>query len=327
MNTPTTAQPLQLLPAAQKAADAKPADVLARWLGDLASGTRAKYRTAFARFVTWATGQHAKNAAETALRIIAQHNRASARELVLGWRASMTDDGLASATVASMVAAITSACAAFHDAGVLEFTIERVAPKVEPRQDRSGPKRHEVEQLVELIEADTSPAGLRDAALVRLLHDCALRRGEVVGLRACDVQLDRDGGPTVLALRKGFRERQPVLIGYKAAQALRCWLDCREAPDGAVPVFVAVGRGQRGQDRPLTGEAVRQILARRAKQAGIKSAVRPHGLRHSAASQVARRGSLKELQALGGWRSLSAASRYLDRLDTDRRKALSLVEA
>lgn len=85
-------------------------------------------------------------------------------------------------------------------------------------------------------------------------------------------------------------------------------------------------RGQ-GQDRrALTGDAVRIMLRARAGQAGLKSPCRPHGLRHSAATSVAHRGTLSELMAMGGWSSLSAAQQYLDRRSEERQRAVSMVE-
>jgi len=75
----------------------------------------------------------------------------------------------------------------------------------------------------------------------------------------------------------------------------------------------------------LSGESLRLILQRRGKEAGVKAPCRPHGMRHAAASECARRGSLRELQSLGGWRSLSAAAHYLDERQSERRRALGLV--
>ena len=47
---------------------------------------------------------------------------------------------------------------------------------------------------------------------------------------------------------------------------------------------------------------------------------------HSSATEVARRGSLSQLMALGSWASMSAASRYLDERNEERLAALGLVE-
>ena len=68
------------------------------------------------------------------------------------------------------------------------------------------------------------------------------------------------------------------------------------------------------------------MLATRSKEAGVRSSVRPHGLRHSAAGAVARRGSLAELRAIGGWRSLSAVEHYLDDRQQEREAALRITD-
>ena len=72
--------------------------------------------------------------------------------------------------------------------------------------------------------------------------------------------------------------------------------------------------------------AERIMLRSRTQQAGVKSPCRPHGLRHRSATEVARRGFLAQLMSIGGWASMSAASRYLDERNEERLQALGLVE-
>jgi len=64
-------------------------------------------------------------------------------------------------------------------------------------------------------------------------------------------------------------------------RALRAWLDKAEIRSG--PVFRKVNKAGRVENRRLSEDAVRQILLRRAANAGIKGTlaepVSPHGLR------------------------------------------------
>ena len=76
----------------------------------------------------------------------------------------------------------------------------------------------------------------------------------------------------------------------------------------------------------MLGAAVNGLVAAWARRAGIRGRVRPHGLRHSSASECARRGSLAELQALGSWKSLSSAGAYVDERQEVRRRAMALVD-
>lgn len=301
--------------------------IVSRWFAGIGAAARSKYSLALRKFEVWATGSTDPQP-ERCLRLLVDAGRVGARQLALGWRADMEARGRASGTIAGMMSALASLVTAARLCGLVEWHLEAIAPKVQPRHDRSGPPRHEVELLLARIDDEAAtgdPHAIRDAAIVRLLHGAALRRFEVVGLRLCDVQLDHTGGPRVLPLRKGKREREPMLIGPMAAESLRRWLAIRGevAPDA--PVFVRL-HAAASDDGPLSGEAVRLMLRSRAKRAGVRAPCRPHGLRHAAASHCARYASLAALRRLGGWDSLAGPSKYLDQDDRDRLEAVVAVE-
>ena len=62
------------------------------------------------------------------------------------------------------------------------------------------------------------------------------------------------------------------------------------------------------------------------KQAGVRATIRPHGLRHAGATEVAARGSLAALMSYGSWSSMTSASRYLDKREQHRAEALALTD-
>lgn len=330
---PVTPSPLSLLPAlspaARAAADIDPRTVLERWYASLGPAAVRKYRLALRQFSTWATNEPDPEP-ELALRVLVDAGRAGARGMVCAWRDELLRAGKASATVAGLTSALASIVTAARLAGLVEWGLEKVAPKVEQRHDRSGPPRHQVEQLVEHLADDAAkgdPFAIRDLAIVRLLHGAALRRFEVTGLRLADVQLDHADGPRVTPLRKGHKEREPMLVGPMAAESLRAWLAIRGTTNPLAPCFVRLhAQGDPHTAGPLSGEAVRLMLRSRASQAGLRAPCRPHGLRHAAASHCARNASLAALKRLGGWTTLSSPARYLDRDDRDRRTALQVVE-
>jgi integrase len=148
-----------------------------------------------------------------------------------------------------------------------------------------------------------------------------------VGLRfPDDVDLEHAEGAVVRPRRKSRRERQPLLVSDRAAAAIRRWIKVRGEAEG--PLFHRLdGVRAAGALPNLSGESVRRILDGWAKKAGIEARIRPHGLRHAAATHVARVGSLDELMSLGGWKSFSAAQVYLDQRLEQRRRALRLVDA
>ncbi|MCA8949116.1 MAG: tyrosine-type recombinase/integrase [Planctomycetes bacterium] len=309
-----------LSPAASKALDVTPAEIIARWLASITEDGRRAYARSLATFTAWAIPGAADP--QAGLELLCQAGAGGAHELLVAWRDELLER-LAPNTVGGRLSAIASLLRCCRRAGLIAFTIEGIGPKRELVQDRRGPKRADVERLLghvdELALGDDLRA-VRDAAIIRLLYCCALRRSEVCNLRLADVDLEAG---TVSPRRKGYKRRKPVLVSERTKAAIAAWLAARGDEPGAL--FHRLDRREHRDH--LTGESIRYMVKTRAKAAGVKAPCRPHGMRHAAASELARRGSLDELMSLGEWRSLSAASAYLDRHDENRRRALALVDA
>lgn len=320
--TTTTLRALPALrPAAAAALDVDPEAVLRRWHAGLSEGTRKRYGTVLATFYAWATGDKGSDPA-SAMRLLVGADRVGCRNLLLGFREWLETQGRSSGTVACYLSGLCSLVTAARLAGIVEWHVEQVAPRIEPRHDRSGPGRGAVERLLEHLD-DLAAAGevaaIRDVAIVRLLHNAALRRREVCGLRVRDFEPNRG---TVAALRKGKRERETLLVGTMATKSIQAWLPHRGAVGPDDPLFVRMRPG----GGVMSGEAIRLLLAKRWKQAGLRGTCRPHGLRHAAATHCARNASLAALKRLGGWVTLSSPARYLDADDRDRQAAIVCVE-
>lgn len=312
-----------LTAAAAEAVDLDPATILRRWFDGLSPSSLRIYRRAVRDFAAWAIadGDHG---AEAVLRMLVSAGLAGSTGLLERWRDHLLAAGKAPNTVCSCLSGICSMLGAARRAGLMQWRIERVSPKPERRNDRSGPPRHAIEAIVGMLD-ELADAGdrraARDVAIVRLLFCCALRRNEVCTLRLADLHLD-DAEPFAQVLRKGNRERVRVLLSSGSVASLHRWLAMRG--DVAGPVFHRMR--QAPELHQLDGVSVWRMLDARRRQAGIKGRVRPHGLRHSAASEVARRGSLSELRAIGGWRSLSSVQHYLDDRQEERQRAMALVD-
>lgn len=190
------------------------------------------------------------------------------------------------------------------------------SPKVAktlPRHLRPG----EVEPLIEdaLPPSEDPAAVARDRAIAELLYATGLRVGELVSLDWEDLDL---GGRSLRVLGKGGKERI-VPFGKPAATALRNWADSWEAvraratgPADDAPVFLNLRGGR------LSARAVRTIVDRRARDAGVAGGVHPHMLRHSFATHLLEGGAdLRAIQELLGHSSLATTQRYTH-LDVDR---------
>jgi site-specific recombinase XerD len=149
----------------------------------------------------------------------------------------------------------------------------------------------------------------RDAALIRLLIDTGMRRGEAASLLVSDVDI-REG--IALVIGKGRRPRA-CPFGAKTAQAIDRYLRVRKGHRLATSNALWLGVG--GQ---VTGSGVAQILERRCELAGIPR-IHPHQFRHTFAhTWLAQGGNEGDLMRLTGWKTRSMVDRY-GRSNADQR--------
>ncbi len=177
-----------------------------------------------------------------------------------------------------------------------------------PKLGRSLPKalsESEVEALMNAPDV-TTPAGLRDRAMVEVMYAAGLRVSELVNLPAVAVNL-RQGVLRVMG--KGSKERL-VPMGEEAQHWLEKYLaEARPALAGkrnAAPLFL--DRNGEALSRQQFWNTVKKL----AVDAGIESKrVSPHGLRHSFATHLLNHGAdLRALQMLLGHASLSTTQIY-----------------
>jgi integrase/recombinase XerD len=158
-----------------------------------------------------------------------------------------------------------------------------------------------VEEVARLLEQPdiTTLRGLRDRAMLELLYATGLRVSEVVNLTRGDINLDLG---LVRCVGKGAKERI-VPVGQPAADAVTEYLAGRR--DAAPALFL----GNKG--RPLTRVAFWRIVQRYARQAGIRTAMSPHTLRHSFATHMLEGGAdLRSIQELLGHASIVTTQIY-----------------
>jgi site-specific recombinase XerD len=141
----------------------------------------------------------------------------------------------------------------------------------------------------------------RDTAILLLMYDTGVRRGELAGLNVADVDLRER---LAYVTGKGGHVRA-VRFGTKTAVALDRYLRLRRAHRRADSPALWLGL-----DGPLTASAFAQLLAKRAAAAGL-SRLHPHQFRHTFAHEyLANDGQEGDLQRLAGWRSPQMLRRY-----------------
>jgi integrase/recombinase XerC len=239
------------------------------------------------------------------------------------YRAYLRDERLASpATINGHLAALRSLVRFLRRVHACTWTLDAPSERATAYRETAGPGIRTAGSLLRAAarQPDARKAA-RDVALVRLLFDRALRRGEVVGLDLTHVVLGEDAIPRAVLVRaKGKRERESLTLPPKTAAALAAWMSARGTEPGALFVALDPGAGRAGRGgRPrgladrLSGEGVAHILATLGASLGVR--VRPHGLRHTAITALLDSGAgLREAQRF----SRHADPRTLMRYDDNR---------
>jgi integrase len=175
-------------------------------------------------------------------------------------------------------------------------------------------ERDEVRAL--FAACDDSPAGRRDAAMLAILYGGGLRRAELCGLDLADF----DAGGCVLTVRsgKGRRDRR-VFLAKSACKVVGRWIEARGGDDG--PLFVPISSTGAVRLTRLRGEAVRYILQKRQRQAGL-TGITPHDFRKAYVSELLGAGvDVFTVQRLAGHADAVTTARYDRRGEGERRRA------
>jgi len=162
-----------------------------------------------------------------------------------------------------------------------------------------------------------APTGIRHRALIALLYGSGLRISEALAIRPKD--LDLDALTVTVHSGKGDKRGVSVLLP-DAVDAIQRWADRRATYSVTArdPFICTIGRGAAGSNptapgRPLGREFVGRVLKRLARRAGLAKRVHPHGLRHSHADLLRRRGfDVEEIRKQLRHASLEITGRYLD---------------
>ncbi len=227
------------------------------------------------------------------------------RPLLRCYLAELDEVGYAKASIARRVAELRS----FGDFLLREGEVERnpfrlvSAPRI-PKRLPQYLTVAEVEALLAVPDTST-PLGLRNRAIIEMLYSAGLRVSELVGLDVADVDLEQ---AQVCVMGKGNKERLG-LLGRPAVRAVQAYLNLgRPELLGRQPTN-ALWLNHRGGRLSVRGVAL--VLNQAGKQAGIRTPVSPHVLRHSFATHLLDGGAdLRVVQELLGHANLATTQIY-----------------
>ncbi len=149
---------------------------------------------------------------------------------------------------------------------------------------------------------------LKARAMLTLAYGCGLRAGEVVRLRACDI--DREQMIIRIVQSKGRKDRH-VMLPPEVLDLLRQWWKVRPSAydAGLAPEQRWLFPGRKY--RPLTTRQFARLFKEAANAAGLRKAISLHSLRHSFATHLLEDGKdIRLIQALLGHDKLETTARY-----------------
>lgn len=163
-----------------------------------------------------------------------------------------------------------------------------------------------VSRLLEGIDPTDIPYGARDRAMLEMLYGSGLRVSELTSLRADQINWEES---FLRVTGKGNKTRY-VPLGGMAAKALRHYVSTAravlEGEHRRVPQLFLSNRGE-----PLTRERIRQIIRKRAAEAGLSERVYPHIMRHSFATHLLENGAdLRVIQDMLGHADMATTQVY-----------------
>ena len=231
---------------------------------------------------------------------------------IRSYLAELSHDQIAPRTVAAHLSAIRSLYKWMAVEGLVEG--DAVSAVASPKLPRDLPGVLTTRQVEALLRApDTStPAGLRDVAMLELLYASGARISELAALNVESIGWSER---TLRLWGKGSKERI-VPLYRRALEAARRYVDearpellaqakRRDAADSPHPFFISA-RGNR-----MSAAMLRRRFHMLATIAGIPPDIAPHAMRHTFATDLLEGGAdLRSVQELLGHASLSTTQVY-----------------
>jgi integrase/recombinase XerC len=207
-----------------------------------------------------------------------QLGTAGVARAMMTFKVQQLEQGVAEVTLNRRLSAVRSLVSTARSLGLTEVDPHGLVPgeKVHRYRDTRGVDRETAATMLQLPDTSTVK-GKRDASILRLLWELALRRAEVCRLERSDY--DRSAG-TLAVLGKGKGTQKVLMtLSERAMDALDDYIATRT--DDHPALFLSCVRRLEGDPRPLTDVGLSHMVKHYARLAGV-TGFSPHKWRHSA---------------------------------------------
>ena len=170
-----------------------------------------------------------------------------------------------------------------------------------------GVEREDMLRIVAFAESDKTIAGLRDAALIRLMSDCLLRISEAVAVNVGDLY------KSTLRIKSSKTDQEGrgevLYVGVPTLKLIDRYCTSADIQSGSL--FRRIRRGDHGTGERLTDVSARRIIKARSQDAGVEGFISGHSLRVGSAVSLAQAGaSVVDMQTAGRWKSPTMPAHY-----------------
>jgi integrase/recombinase XerC len=248
---------------------------------------------------------------------------------VLVYRGQLLDAGLAAGTINARLAALKSFVNHAARRKLCDFRLNDIrAVKAQTYKDTRGVSIDQFQDLIDSLDR-ANPLGCRNYAILRLLWDNGLRRGEVCGLDRADF---RAGEARLLLRGKGRIDKEPLDLAPVTVAAIADWLtvaadwQSMRGLDQADSALFLSSRNTRLSASQLY-KMVRELAA---AADSIERVLSPHRVRHSSITALLdlNGGNLRAAQAHSRHKDVSTLIRYDDnRQELQGKSARTLADA
>jgi site-specific recombinase XerD len=224
-------------------------------------------------------------------------------ELLIGYRNSQIEAGVAPATIARRLSTLRSFFSMMVTLGRMQRNPADPRWERSPRESRAGVtpgiEPHEARKM--LKAPDTSKLiGKRDRAILAVGLYMGLRRDEIARLDLSDIREER--GHHVLDVRGKGGKSRVLAIPPSAYSAIQDYLIAagKSGSYGSGPLFTSMGPTA-GEGKRLSGRDVWDIVRKHAGQAGVNRDISPHSMRVAAITSALDNGApIHRVQIMAG---------------------------
>jgi integrase len=295
-------------------------DVFAIWLKNYKSEhTRKKYGSIIREFFQWVNKWFTD---VTSLDIIEWRDfLANQRELPREGKDGVyyDDARLSDASINLYLSAVSSFFNSGIERGLMKENpvdgIKRTSVSPYGRATYLSIERGEDLKLLGGIDSSTEK-GLRDRAMILVMLTTAVRVSAIADAVRGDIM--NLNGQWYLMYRNKGGEKQMALLTAPVIKAVNAYLNTRDSIKDNEPLFATI-KGKSINPKHETGlklsaTAITNMIARRAKAVGLHH-ITAHSLRHSAAVQAIKYGSVGDVQKLLKHKSNRVTLIYIDHIE------------